>query len=50
MESAGGQSSTVAGYRPSLIALPVVQADHYEYRWDRLGALTVMKLSAVAAP
>jgi hypothetical protein len=42
--------TNVCIYRPPLIALPVVQADHYEYRWDRLGALTVMKLSAVATP
>jgi RES domain-containing protein len=34
-------------YRPSLIALPVVQADHYEYRWDVRGVVSVLRLTNV---
>jgi hypothetical protein len=34
-------------YRPSLIELPVVQADYYEYRWDGGGQLSVLKLTNV---
>lgn len=30
---AGG--TNVCIYRPTLVALPLLQADHYEYRWDR---------------
>jgi len=44
---AGG--TNVCVYRPSLIQLPVTQADHYEYRWDASGAVTVLKLSNVGA-
>jgi hypothetical protein len=42
---AGG--TNVCIYRPSLIALPVTQADHYEYRWDAAGAVAIFKLSSV---
>jgi hypothetical protein len=34
-------------YRPSLIQLPVNQADHYEYRWDASGQLSVLKLTNI---
>jgi RES domain len=40
--------TNVCVYRPSLIILPVVQADHYEYRWDRTGQPKVLKLTNVA--
>jgi hypothetical protein len=42
---AGG--TNVCVYRPSLIKLPVTQADHYEYRWDAAGEITVLKLTNV---
>lgn len=42
---AGG--TNVCVFRPSLIILPVVQADHYEYRWDASGAITVLKLTNI---
>ena len=35
-------------YRPSLIKLPITQADHYEYRWDAAGEIAILKLSNVA--
>jgi len=34
-------------YRPSLVRLPVNQTDHYEYRWDAMGKVSVLKLSNV---
>ncbi len=37
----------VCVYRPSLVQLPVNQADHYEYRWDSSGALSVLKLTNI---
>jgi hypothetical protein len=40
--------TNVCVYRPSLIALPVVQADHYEYRWDAAGRVNVLRLTNVA--
>jgi hypothetical protein len=39
--------TNVCIYRPSLIQLPVNQADHYEYRWDAAGVLTILKLNNV---
>jgi hypothetical protein len=36
-------------YRPSLIILPVNQADHYEYRWDVTGQISILKLTNVAS-
>jgi len=42
---AGG--TNVCIYRPSLLRLPVVQADHYEYRWDRSGDARVLKITNV---
>jgi hypothetical protein len=42
---AGGTNACV--YRPSLIILPVDQADHYEYRWDFSGRASVLKLTDV---
>jgi hypothetical protein len=37
----------VCVYKPSLVRLPVNQTDHYEYRWDAKGAVSVLKLSNV---
>jgi hypothetical protein len=37
----------VCVYRPSLIQLPVNQADHYEYRWDAAGQVSALKLTNV---
>jgi hypothetical protein len=42
---AGG--TNVCVYRPSLIRLPVNQADHYEYRWAADGNVTVLKLTNI---
>jgi len=39
----------VCVYRPSLVLLPVIQADHYEYRWNAAGAVSVLKLTNVGA-
>jgi hypothetical protein len=39
----GGTSVCI--YRPSLVILPVVQAEHYQYRWDASGQVTVLKLT-----
>jgi len=44
---AGG--TNVCVYRPSLIILPVNQADHYEYRWDFSGQASVLKLTTISA-
>jgi hypothetical protein len=44
---AGGRNVCV--YRPSLIALPVIQADHYAYRWDATGRVTVLRLTNISA-
>jgi RES domain len=44
---AGG--TNVCLYGPTLVPLPVLQADHYEYRWDRSGAVTVLKLTNITA-
>jgi hypothetical protein len=37
--------TNVCVYRPSLIILPVDQADYYEYRWDASGRASVLKLT-----
>ncbi|GIK99014.1 MAG: hypothetical protein BroJett029_32230 [Alphaproteobacteria bacterium] len=37
----------VCVYRPSLIQLPVTQVDHYEYRWDARGNVSVLRVSNV---
>jgi hypothetical protein len=42
---AGG--TNVCIYRPSLVRLPVTQGEHYEYRWDAAGKVSVLKLSNV---
>lgn len=39
--------TNVCIFRPSLIILPVNQADHYEYRWDASGQANVLKLTNV---
>ena len=38
----------VCVYRPSLVLLPVIQADHYEYRWNAAGEVNVLKLTNMA--
>jgi hypothetical protein len=43
------RGTNVCIYRPSLIVLPVTQADHYEYRWDAAGSVSVLKLTNVAS-
>jgi hypothetical protein len=40
--------TNVCVYRPSLVQLPVNQADHYEYRWDAAGNISVLKLSDIS--
>lgn len=42
---AGG--TNVCLYRPTLVPLPITQGDHYDYRWDADGALSVLKLTSV---
>ena len=42
---AGG--TNVCIYRPSMIILPVNQAEHYEYRWDATGQVSVLRLTNV---
>jgi RES domain-containing protein len=42
---AGGTNICV--WRPMSVPLPVEQADHYEYNWDRSGTLTVIRLTGV---
>lgn len=36
-------------YRPSLVELPVHQADHYEYRWDAAGNACVLRVTNVSS-
>ncbi|NPV22111.1 RES family NAD+ phosphorylase [Bradyrhizobium aeschynomenes] len=36
--------TNVCVFRPSLILLPVMQGDHYQYSWDNKGDVTVSKL------
>jgi RES domain-containing protein len=43
------RGTNVCIYRPSLIQLPVTQADHYEYRWDAAGSVSVLRLTTVPA-
>jgi hypothetical protein len=42
---AGGVNVCI--YKPSLVGLPVNQADHYEYRWDSKGNPRVLKITNV---
>lgn len=37
----------VCVYKPSLVKLPVNQADHYEYRWDARGDVRILKITNV---
>lgn len=37
----------VCVYQPSLVKLPVIQADHYEYRWDARGDVRALKITNV---
>lgn len=43
------RGTNVCVYRPSLIILPVNQGDHYEYRWDASGQVTVLRLTTISA-
>ena len=47
MPIASPNDSHVCVYRPSLVLLPVNQADHYEYRWNAAGEVNVLKLTDV---
>lgn len=39
--------NNVCVFRPSLILLPVMQGDHYQYSWDGEGSVTVSKLANI---
>jgi hypothetical protein len=39
--------TNVCVFRPSLISLPVVQGDHYQYNWDNKGNVSVSKLANI---
>jgi hypothetical protein len=41
--------TNVCVYRPSLVQIPVIQADHYEYRWNAAGEVSILKLTNIAA-
>ncbi len=41
------RGTNVCVYRPSLITLPVIQADHYQYCWDASGQVSIFKLTGV---
>jgi hypothetical protein len=41
--------TNVCVYRPSLVQIPVIQADHYEYRWNGTGEVSILKLTNIAA-
>lgn len=40
--------TNVCVFSPRLIPLPIVQGDHYDYRWNASGQLTVSKLTNVS--
>lgn len=42
---AGGTNACL--FRPTLVPLPVLQADHFEYRWDAAGTARVLKITNV---
>lgn len=44
-----GRGTNVNVYRPSLIILPVIQADHYQYCWDAARQASILKLTNVPA-
>lgn len=44
------QGENLAIFRPQAVPLPIVQADHYQYDWDRRGELTVSRLTAIDPP
>lgn len=39
--------TNVCMFRPSLVPLPVVQGDHYQYQWDAGGRASVTKLTSI---
>jgi hypothetical protein len=41
--------TNVCIFRPSLIQLPVKQADYYEYRWDASGNASVLRLTNLSS-
>jgi hypothetical protein len=41
------RGTNVCVFRPSLIILPVAQADRYDYRWDASGRASVLKFTDV---
>ena len=34
-------------FGPSLVPLPVLRGDHYEYRWDAAGNVNAVKITIV---
>lgn len=42
--------TNVCVFRPTAVALPLIQGEHFEYVWDRTGELAVLKLTNVARP
>ncbi|MBW4090553.1 MAG: hypothetical protein HIU82_05520 [Proteobacteria bacterium] len=45
----GAVGTNVVVYRPSLLP-PVVQGDHFDYRWTGAAAPLVVKLTGVGGP
>jgi hypothetical protein len=41
--------TNVCIYRPSLVQVPVTQGDHYEYRWNAAGNVSVFRLSNISS-
>lgn len=41
----GGTNACI--FRPSRVPLPVIQGDHFEYKWDVAGHPTIMKLTNI---
>lgn len=42
---AGGEN--IALFRPAAVPLPVLQARHFQYDWDKAGAVTVTRLDRI---
>jgi hypothetical protein len=47
LRRAGG--TNICLFRPTLVRLPVLQGDHYEYRWDAAGAASAVKVTNIEA-
>src|SRR3546814_122184 len=48
VRNSGG--TNVCVFRPTAVALPLIQGEHFEYVWDRAGNLDVLKITNVARP